>query len=98
MRWCALGKQDVLITLKTSQLPDTLTARLISRKVNGVERQVVTSMTDAMRYPAAGIAELYKNRWEIELGYREAKQSLCGNRWTLSKLPEMVRQALWEYC
>ena len=35
-----LGKQDVLITLKTSpQLPDTLTARLISRKVNGVERQ-----------------------------------------------------------
>lgn len=99
-----LGKQDALITLKTSPqarkqwegLPDTLTVRLVSRKVNGVERQVVTSMTDAMRYPAADIAELYKHRWEIELGYREAKQYLCGNRWTLrSKLPEMVRQELW---
>ncbi|MDU4840959.1 MAG: IS4 family transposase [Leclercia adecarboxylata] len=99
-----LGKQDELIMLKTSPqarkqwegLPDELTVRLISRKVNGVERQVVTSMTDAMRYPAADIAELYKHRWEIELGYREAKQYLCGNRWTLrSKLPELVRQELW---
>jgi len=99
-----LGKQDELITLKTSPqarkqwagLPDTLTVRLIRRKVNGVERQVVTSMTDAMRYPAADVAELYKHRWETEPGYRETKQSLCGNRWTLrSKLPEMVRQALW---
>lgn len=99
-----LGKQDELIVVKTSPqarkkwegLPDTLTVRLIWRKVNGVERQVVTSMTDAMRYPAADIAELYKHRWEIELGYREAKQTLCGNRWTLrSRLPEMVRQELW---
>lgn len=101
---CRLGKQDELIRLKTSLqarkqwegLPDELTVRLIRRKVNGVERQVVTSMTDAMRYPAADVAELYKHRWEIELGYREAKQVLCGNRWTLrSKLPEMVRQELW---
>lgn len=53
-------------------------------------------MTDAMRYPAADVAELYKHCREIELGYREAKQSLCGKRWTLrSKLPEMVRQELW---
>ena len=99
-----LGKQDELIRLKTSPqakkqwegLPEELTVRLIRRKINGVERQVVTSMTDAMRYPAADVAELYKHRWEIELGYREAKQYLLGNRWTLrSKLPEMVRQELW---
>ena len=99
-----LGKQDELIMLKTSpqarkqwgDLPETLTVRLIRRKVNGVERQVITSMTDAMRYPAADVAELYKHRWEIELGYREAKQMLCGGRWTLrSKLPGMVRQELW---
>ncbi|WP_029991647.1 IS4 family transposase, partial [Tatumella ptyseos] len=91
-----LGKKDELIMLKTSpqarkqweKLPETLTVRLIRRKVNGVERQVLTSMKDAMRYPAADVAELYKHRWEIELGYREAKQMLCGGRWTLrSKLP-----------
>lgn len=99
-----LGKKDELIMLKTSpqarkqweKLPETLTVRLIRHKVNGVERQVLTSMKDAMRYPAADIAELYKHRWEIELGYREAKQMLCGGRWTLrSKLPGMVRQELW---
>ena len=99
-----LGKKDELIMLKTSpqarkqweKLPETLTVRLIRRKVNGVERQVLTSMKDAMRYPAADVAELYKHRWEIELGYREAKQMLCGGRWTLrSKLPGMVRQELW---
>ena len=99
-----LGKQDELIRLKTSPqarkqwegLPDELIVRLIRRRVNGEERQVVTSMTDAMRYPAADVAELYKHRWEIELGYREVKQGLLGNRWTLrSRLPEMVRQELW---
>lgn len=99
-----LGKKDELIMLKTSpqarkqweELPETLTVRLIRRKVNGVERQVLTSMKDAMRYPAADVAELYKHRWEIELGYREAKQMLCGGRWTLrSKLPGMVRQEFW---
>lgn len=101
---CKLGKQDELIRLKTSPqarkqwegLPEEMTVRLIRRKVNGVERQVLTSMTDAMRYPAASVAELYKHRWEIELGYRETKQFLLGNRWALrSKLPEMVRQELW---
>lgn len=99
-----LGKQDELVVLKTSPqarkqwegLPDELMVRLVRRKVNGVERHVFTSMTDALRYPAADVAELYKHRWEIEMGYREAKQYLCGNRWTLrSKLPEMVRQELW---
>ncbi|MFP2420944.1 transposase, partial [Pseudescherichia vulneris] len=42
------------------------------------------------------ISALYRHRWEIELGYREAKQGMMDNRWTLrSKLPELVRQELW---
>lgn len=53
-------------------------------------------MTDAMRYQAADIAERYKPRWEIELGYRETNQTLLGSKWTVrSKLPAMVRQELW---
>lgn len=74
-----LGKQHELITLKTSPqarkrwegLPEKLTVRLLRRNVNGVERQVVTSMTNATRYPAAVVAELYKHRWVTELGYSE---------------------------
>lgn len=74
-------------------LPDELIVWLIRHKVNGVERQVVTSLTDVMGYPAASVAERYKHRWEIELGYCETKPFLMGNRWTLrSNLPEMVKQ------
>ncbi|CAI1784191.1 Transposase DDE domain [Serratia plymuthica] len=99
-----LGRQDQLVKLKTSPqsrkqwdgLPEEVMARLIVRTIKGKEREVLTSLTDTMRYPAADVSELYQHRWEIELGYREVKQELLGNRWTLrSKLPEMVRQELW---
>lgn len=99
-----LGRQDRLVKLKTTPqsrkqwdgLPDEVIARLLVRTINGKEREVLTSLTDTMRYPAADVAELYQHRWEIELGYREVKQELLGNRWTLrSKLPEMARQELW---
>ena len=99
-----LGRQDVLVRLTTSpqarkkwqQLPECLEARLLTRTVNGKERQVLTSLTDPMRYPAVELMELYQNRWEIELGYREMKSSLQQNKLTLrSKKPEGIRQELW---
>lgn len=99
-----LGRGDELVVLKTSpqarkqwpELPTALTARLLTRKVDGKERQVLTSLTEPMRYPGNDIIELYRNRWEIELGYREVKQGMLDSRWTLrSRLPELVRQELW---
>lgn len=76
--------------------PPTLTVRLISKVINGRKREVFTSMTDPMRYPAAEIIDLYSHRWEIELGFREMKQYMLENRLTLrSKRPDMVRQELW---
>jgi len=53
------GNEMRLVETLVEQVPDTLTVRLIRHRVNGVERQVATSMTEAMRYPAADIAELY---------------------------------------
>jgi hypothetical protein len=53
-------------------------------------------MTDPMRYLSADIGDLYSHRWEIELGYREQKQYMLGNRLTLrSRLPTLVKQELW---
>lgn len=53
-------------------------------------------MTAHNRYPGNAISELYRHRWETELGYREAKQGMLDSRWTLrSHLPERVRQELW---
>ena len=60
---------------KWSELPEQFEARLLTRTVNGKERQVLTSLTDPLRFPASELMELYQNRWEIELGYREMKQA-----------------------
>ena len=99
-----LGRQDALVRLATTpqakkkwpELPSYLEARLLTRQINGKERQILTSMTDPMRYPATDVAELYMHRWEIELGYREIKQTMQRSRLTLrSKKPELVEQELW---
>lgn len=99
-----LGRQDALVRLVTSpqarkkwpQLPETMEARLLTRTLNGKERQVLTSMVDPMRFPGADIVELYQHRWEIELGYREMKHSLQQHRLTLrSKKATGIRQELW---
>jgi len=99
-----LGRNDKIVQLRTNprarklwpQLPTVIEARLITRKINGKQCSVLTSMTDVMRYPSADIGDLYRHRWEIELGFREQKQYMLGNRLTLrSRLPELVKQELW---
>ena len=58
-------------------------------QLNGKQRQVLTSMTDPMRFQGAELVELYRHRWAIELGCREMKLSLQQHRLTLrSKKPE----------
>ncbi|HHQ4712128.1 IS4 family transposase [Aeromonas veronii] len=77
-------------------LPDTVEAHLLTRTINGKERQVLTSMVDPMCFPGADIVELYGHRWEIELGYREMKRSLQQHWLTLrSKKAVGIRQELW---
>lgn len=100
----SLGRNDKLVVLTSSPqarkrwpvLPEQVQARLVTRKINGKDFSVLTSMTDPMRFPAADIGSLYGHRWEIELGYREQKQFMLGNRLTLrSRKPELIRQELW---
>ncbi len=81
---------------KWTGLPETISARLLTKSIKGRRVEILTSMTDTQRYPAADIVDLYAHRWEIELGYREMKQYILQNRLTLhSKKPPMVRQELW---
>ena len=68
----------------------------MTKKIKGKECRILTSLTDAMRYPSDDIVDLYTHRWEIELGYREMKQTLLNSEYTLrSKRPDMVEQELW---
>jgi IS4 transposase len=77
-----LGRHDKLVKLFSSpkartlwpELPKEIVVRLVSRKNQGKQYDVLTSMVAPKRYPCADIADLYTHRWEIELGYREQKQ------------------------
>lgn len=78
------------------ELPSHWQARLIEVSVAGTRRRFITSQQDALRHPAAALAQLYCQRWEIELGFREIKQSLQDAQPVLrSKQPALVRQELW---
>lgn len=99
-----LGKGDHLVRLKTSPqarkkwpgLGNEITARLLTVMRKGKVSHLLTSMTDPMHYFGGEMADLYSHRWEIELGYRERKQTMQLSRLTLrSKKPELVEQELW---
>lgn len=99
-----LGPHDALIRMPVSprarqlrpELPSHWQARLIEVSVGGRRRRFITSLQDIQAHPARQLAELYHQRWEIELGFREIKQSLQEGQPVLrSKQPELVRQELW---
>ncbi|WP_165745024.1 IS4 family transposase [Pseudoalteromonas sp. Z9A6] len=99
-----VSKNDQLVRLKTSpqarkkftDLPEFIEARLLTYTHNNKQYQILTSMLDVMRYPSKEIADLYMHRWEIEIGYREIKQTMLHSNYILrSKRPDMIRQELW---
>ena len=75
--------------------------RVIEYRLEGVAEaepryRVVTTILDPQRAPAAELAALYHERWEIEGALAELKTQLRGARAVLrSKTPELVRQEVW---
>ncbi len=99
-----LDEGDWLIRMPVSQrarklrpeLPSHWQARLIQTQVQGKTRRFITSMLDPKRFGAEQLAQLYCQRWEIELGFREIKQSLQQGKGVLrSKQPQLVMQEVW---
>jgi hypothetical protein len=82
-------------------LPASLEVREVRVEVNtpGFRvRQFVaaTTLSDAQRYSAADVADLYHRRWHVELDIRAIKQTLRMD--VLScKTPEMVRREVWAH-
>jgi hypothetical protein len=78
-----------------------LQGRVVESRLEGVPEaeplyRVVTSLLDPPRAPAAELAALYHERWEIEIALAELKTQLRGARGVLrSKTPELVRQEVW---
>jgi hypothetical protein len=58
--------------------------------------RLVTTLLDPQRAPAAGLAALYRQRWEAEHGYGELKTRLRGAGFTLrSRAPDLACQEMW---
>jgi len=66
--------------------------------VNDTTYRVVTTILEPARAPAAELAALYQERWEIETAFDEFKTHLRGAQRVLrSKTPELVRQEAWGF-
>ena len=88
----------VLIPLQKSGTNRHWLTRAIDYQRKGFRPQrLLTSLLDAKAYPASEIIELYHERWEIELAYREIKTDVLDGAGAplRSKRPEGVRQEVW---
>jgi hypothetical protein len=101
-----LGPNDQLVELPVHRnarrahpdLPETLQVRAVRYQRRGFRPQILlTSLLDPVAYPTAEIAELYHERWELEMGFDEVKTHTLEREENLlrSRAPERVRQELW---
>jgi hypothetical protein len=78
-----------------------LTVRVIEYRLHGVTNaepiyRLLTSLLDPVQAPAAELAALYHERWEIETALAELKTHLRGGNIVLrSKTPDLVRQEFY---
>jgi len=107
-KWVAfknLGPGDDLVEMRVSehakQIDPTLPKHWVARAIRyrsreGAARWLLTSLTDAERYPASEFVHLYRERWEIEQGYDEVKTELLEREETIrSKSPSSITQEVW---
>ncbi len=79
------------------ELPRNMKVRVLTG-TNGEGKTIrwMTSLLDSGTYTKQELLELYAERWEVELGYRESKvYMLERNKPMRSQTPDGVRQELW---
>ena len=84
----ARQQEGALVRVIEYQLPGLAQAEPLYR--------VITTLVDVAQAPAAELAALYHERWEIETAFDELKTHLRGGRIVLrSKTPELVAQEFY---
>jgi Insertion element 4 transposase N-terminal/Transposase DDE domain len=79
------------------EITGPLKIRVVDYQVegHGVCR-LFTSLLDHKRFPARAVAELYHERWELELAFDELKTDMLNRKECLrSKYPDGVEQEVW---
>jgi hypothetical protein len=83
---------------RTPQPVRVVTYTLPNGPTPSTRYRLVTSILEPARAPAAELATLYHERWEIESAFDELKTHLRGARRVLrSKTPDLVRQEVWGF-
>jgi hypothetical protein len=99
----AAAKADFLIRARTGNSAPKLPVRVIDASwavTTSTGRftsdcRLITTLTDATRFPAPGLAVLYHERWEIETTYLELKSSILGGRVLRARTPGGIEQEAW---
>jgi len=99
--WKRPERPDWMDEATYASMPESLEVREIEVQVEqpGFRTQelvVVTSLTDAKAYSHDDVADLYHERWHVELDLRAIKQSLAMGE-LRCKTPEMLRKELWTH-
>ena len=97
--WQRPARPDWMDEKTYATIPATLTVRELKVRVAipGFRVQqlvVVTTLTDAERYPKSEVAKLFRQRWHAELDLRNVKISLQMDD-LRGRTPEMVRREIW---
>jgi hypothetical protein len=81
VRWTPARRPQWMKPREWKEMPAELILRQIAFRLcrRGFRTQwawVITTLTDPLQYPAREIIELYERRWQVEVYFRDLKQSL----------------------
>ncbi|MEU3498783.1 IS4 family transposase [Kitasatospora cineracea] len=89
-------KQNMLRAKKAGvPFPARIIFRVIPFAVAGEPWWLATTLLDPVKFPAAELIDLYRQRWEIEMAFDEIKNHLGASGPIRSRTPDGVRQELW---
>jgi hypothetical protein len=99
--WHRPARPDWMDEQTYATIPETLTVRELQVRIAtpGCRTRalvVVTTLTDATAYPKEDIADLYHQRWPVELDIRAIKQSLKMDH-LRCRTPFMVEKEIWAH-
>lgn len=84
--------KDEIILLQSNPMETPLKARLVTYK--DVEGKVFRFLTNQFSYKGLTIARLYRNRWSIEVLFKQLKQNFQLN-YFYSDNPEGIKTQIW---
>lgn len=96
--WPKAQRPDWMSPAEYAKMPEELTLREIRVRIKEPGKRtreivIVTTLLDAAKYPASAIADLFKQRWHVELDLRSIKTTM-GMEMLRTKTPDMVRKEI----